>query len=274
MKSNLKAFGYYGGKFSKLDWLLPQLETPHKTYVELCGGSAAVLLNKPRAQVEVLNDLAGEVADFWKAMREHPDELITAIKNSPAGEAEFKRILVDPQSDDLVETARRFYVHVVQAFSGVPKCTSHSFARGALRYSNAIKNLNAVAERMRGVVVENTTATRLVSRVVDDRWGYERLQPILFYADPPYTADSRKSKDNYLHDDFDHEKFLGVVLDTPDFCKFAISGYDNELYNSMLSDWHRVELETRLIVRNNGKMRTEVLWRNYEPSTLQSRLDI
>ena len=61
---NLIAFGYYGGKNSKLNFILPNLETPHKTYVELCGGSAAVMLNKPRAEIEVLNDLSNEVITF------------------------------------------------------------------------------------------------------------------------------------------------------------------------------------------------------------------
>lgn len=50
------AFGWYGGKFSHLDWLLPLLpETFH--YCEPFGGSAAVLLNRPPSSVETYNDL-------------------------------------------------------------------------------------------------------------------------------------------------------------------------------------------------------------------------
>lgn len=103
------AFGYYGGKNSKLNFILPQLETEHRMYVELCGGSAAVLLNKPPAEIEVLNDLADDVMVFWKVLREQPDELIRQINNTPAGEPEFKRILSLSPSNDEVETARRFF---------------------------------------------------------------------------------------------------------------------------------------------------------------------
>ena len=264
MPQSLKAFSYYGGKFSKLKFILPQLETEHHTFVELACGSAAVLLNKPQAEVEVLNDSAQEVIAFWTAIRDRREELIDAIKNTPAGEAEFRRIISLPPADDLVETARRFYVHVTQSFSAMPNMPTHSFSQ-ALRYQTAQNNLAAVADRMRKVVVENTTANRLLSRLINNH----RKGSILFYADPPYTLDSRNmdSKINskvYIHDDFDHDAFLAAVLDAPDFCKFVISGYDNKLYNTMLSDWHRVELDAHLTARNQSKRRTEVLWRNYE----------
>ena len=46
------AFGWYGGKFSHLDWLLPLLPTCHH-YCEPFGGSAAVLLNRMPSPVEM-----------------------------------------------------------------------------------------------------------------------------------------------------------------------------------------------------------------------------
>ncbi|HZL37510.1 MAG TPA: DNA adenine methylase [Tepidisphaeraceae bacterium] len=39
------AFGWYGGKYSHLDWLVPLLPKCHH-YCEPLGGSAAVLLNR------------------------------------------------------------------------------------------------------------------------------------------------------------------------------------------------------------------------------------
>lgn len=263
MRKNLNAFAYYGGKFSKLKFILPQLVTPHHMYVEVCAGSAAVLLNKPCAKIEVLNDLSGEVVNFWQVLRDHRDELIQAIMDSPAGEAEFKRILTLSPSNDDVEMARRFFVHIVQVFSCMPSKQYHSFGRVLLyKKETAQKNLTEVADRMRNVVVENTTASRLITRLANNH--RKNKQSILFYADPPYTADSRKGTDVYIHDDFSHEEFLGTITAAPAFCKFAVSGYDNELYNNALADWHREELETQLVARNTSGRRTEVLWRNYK----------
>lgn len=41
-----------------------------------------------------------------------------------------------------------------------------------------------------------------------------------------------------------------------------ISGYDNDLYNSELSDWNTAEKET---TAQMGLHRTEKLWMNFQP---------
>ena len=52
------AFGWYGGKFNHLGWLLPLLPQTHH-YCEPFGGSAAVLLNRDPSPVETFNDIDG-----------------------------------------------------------------------------------------------------------------------------------------------------------------------------------------------------------------------
>ena len=54
----LIAFGWYGGKFSHLDWLLPMLPACHH-YREPFAGSAAVLLNRAPSPVETYNKGVG-----------------------------------------------------------------------------------------------------------------------------------------------------------------------------------------------------------------------
>lgn len=62
-KRKLIAFGWYGGKFSHLDWLLPLLPECHH-YCEPFAGSAAVLLNREPSPVETCNLVAaGAVVD-------------------------------------------------------------------------------------------------------------------------------------------------------------------------------------------------------------------
>ena len=65
----LIAFGWYGGKFSHLDWLLPLLPGCHH-YCEPFAGSAAVLLNRSPSPIETYNDLDGEVANFFRVLRD------------------------------------------------------------------------------------------------------------------------------------------------------------------------------------------------------------
>ena len=73
-RRKLIAFGWYGGKFSHLDWLLPLLPECHH-YCEPFAGSGAVLLNRPPSPVETYNDLDGEVANFFRVLRDAKAEL-------------------------------------------------------------------------------------------------------------------------------------------------------------------------------------------------------
>src|ERR1039457_3764563 len=78
----LIAFGWYGGKFSHLKWLLPLLPECHH-YCEPFAGSGAVLLNREPSPVETFNDLDGEVVNFFRVLREHGDELTRQIGLTP-----------------------------------------------------------------------------------------------------------------------------------------------------------------------------------------------
>ena len=88
MTSKLIAFGWYGGKYSHLDWLLGLLPEAHH-YCEPFGGSAAVLLNREPSPVETYNDIDGEVVNFFRVLREQKDELIYAIGMTPFPREEF-----------------------------------------------------------------------------------------------------------------------------------------------------------------------------------------
>lgn len=115
----LIAFGWYGGKYSHLDWLLPLLPRTHH-YCEPFGGSAAVLLNREPSPVETYNDLDGEVVNFFRVLREQTEELVKAIALTPFSREEFE-LAVSPPDENIsdLERARRFYVRARQARTGL-----------------------------------------------------------------------------------------------------------------------------------------------------------
>ena len=111
-KNKLIAFGWYGGKFSHLDWLLPLLpEALH--YCEPFGGSAAVLLNRKPAMVETYNDIDGEVVNFFRVLRSDKEMLIEAIGLTPFSREEFE-VAISPITPDIsnFERARRFFIRI------------------------------------------------------------------------------------------------------------------------------------------------------------------
>jgi DNA adenine methylase len=111
--NRLIVFGWYGGKFSHLEWLLPLLPaTPY--YSEPFAGSGAVLLNRPSSGVETYNDLDGEVVNFFKVLRDNPDELQRVIALTPFSREDFAIACVLDSSIPPIERARRFYVRARQ----------------------------------------------------------------------------------------------------------------------------------------------------------------
>src|SRR5215470_1160575 len=98
------AFGWYGGKYNHLNWLLPLLpKTEH--YCEPFGGSAAVLLNREPSSVETYNDLDEEVVNFFRVLRDRREELIQAIGLTPFSREEL-RIAISANGEGLSDLER------------------------------------------------------------------------------------------------------------------------------------------------------------------------
>jgi DNA adenine methylase len=124
MTSKMIAFGWYGGKYSPLDWLLPLL--PQAThYCEPFGGSAAVLVNRAPSPVETYNDVDGELLNFFRVLRNQKEELLEAIGLTPFAREEL-RIAVNGADEQLaeLERARCFFVRARQVRTGLAQTAS------------------------------------------------------------------------------------------------------------------------------------------------------
>src|SRR3990170_90755 len=117
-------FGWYGGKYNHLNWLLPLLPKTHN-YCEPFGGSAAVLLNREPSPVETYNDIDGEVVNFFRVLRDQKDKLTEALALTPFSREEFYWAVTDygPHLSDL-ERARRFFVRARQVRTGLAQTAS------------------------------------------------------------------------------------------------------------------------------------------------------
>lgn len=73
--TDLKApFPYIGGKRSVIDLVWQRFGSP-KQYIEPFCGSAAMLLGAPKvASLEVINDVNGFIANFWRCTKHQPIE--------------------------------------------------------------------------------------------------------------------------------------------------------------------------------------------------------
>lgn len=255
MKQVLK---YPGAKNRIAKWIINYMPK-HEVYLELFNGSAVVLLNKSRCHIETLNDLDGDIVNFFKVLRDYPKELSRAIDLTPFGRDEYKGAF--ELSDEPVEKARRYCVKCWQGF-GNSQLYQNGFKSGQQRispnpagtWSELPITIEEVARRLKGVQIENLPAIELLERY--------NTSDVFIYADPPYLQEIRKSH-LYKHEMSrkEHEELLKVLLNHPG--QVMISGYDNELYNFMLSGWRKAYKDT---TAECGIKRTEVLWMNYEDS--------
>lgn len=261
------AFGWYGGKFSHLDWLLPLLpKTVH--YCEPFGGSAAVLLNREPAPIETYNDIDSEIVNFFRVLRERKEELIEAIGLTPFSREEFERAIA-PSSQKLsdLERARRFFIRARQVRTGLAQTasagrwancllTSRAGMAGAVsRWLGSVEGLSEIVQRLLRVQIENAPAIEVIKR-------YDS-EVTLFYCDPPYPHSSRGDSRAYGYEMTDEEhRELAHVLHAVKG-KVALSGYHCDLLDNLYSDWRYIEAEPKNC-HSIKKPRTEVLWINYE----------
>ncbi len=271
----LIAFGWYGGKFSHLDWLLPQLpDCLH--YCEPFAGSGAVLLNRCPSPVETYNDIDGEVVNFFKVLRDEKDVLIEQIALTPFSREEFGvACQLDPNLTNL-ERARRFYIRARQVRTGLAqtasigrwancKNTSRSGMSGVVsRWLGGIKQLEFIAERLLRVQIENRPAIDII-KLYDSK-------ETLFYCDPPYIHQTRGDKKAYGFEmtDFDH-KNLAKALNSIEGLA-AISNYDCDLMDELYpaSKWTKIYSPEK-VIHSTKDTRQEVIWVNYKIKDLKHK---
>ena len=278
-RERITAFSWYGGKASHLGWLLPLLpKTRH--FVDLFGGSAAVLLNREPSQIETYNDLDKNLVNFFRVLREQPDELARLLSLTPYSREERKiclRSMREPPEDLSVEKARQFFVMAKQTPRGQAQMITDSelnawrFTRNNIQngmgvynaqWQSGIDGLAAVAARLRNVQIENYPALDIL-RLYND-------PGVLVYADPPYVHDTRRldKTSTYAHEMSveDHIALAKALHNHKGLV--ALSGYPSPLYDDLYKDWHYIDVpyessSSQSTVSTTSAFRVERLWTNY-----------
>jgi DNA adenine methylase len=277
----MSAFGYFGSKLRIASKLCGQLP-PHNAWVELFCGSAAMTLAKEPAQIEVINDINGQITNFFKQLRENSPELIRQIELTPYSREELELSRIEETGLTPIERARRFFVAAMMAINGsfgdAPGgfSFSNSYARGGMearvsRWNGMPEYLESVVKRLRSVRVEKKDALNLFQ-------DFKRRPASLVYFDPPYLGERSRGYDHDQTTTEFHEKLIKTAANAR--CMVFISGYKNDLYDSLLTEhngWTR-QLLKATTKGNNGKSfeREEVVWFNgvYEKAVASGRVPV
>jgi len=121
-------FPWPGGKRRLAKKLLPIINSRHHScYVEVfAGGASLFFLREKPAEVEVLNDINGEVGNLLRVVKHHLDELIRQFRWSLASREQFEQARDTPPHilTDIQRASRFLYLQKL-SFGG--KVSSRTF---------------------------------------------------------------------------------------------------------------------------------------------------
>lgn len=83
----------------------------HHSYLEPFFGSGAVLFNKPRSNIETVNDLDGNVVNLFDWIRKDPEKLAHRIYYTPYARQVYEEAF-SMEPEDSFEKAVNFYIRL------------------------------------------------------------------------------------------------------------------------------------------------------------------
>ena len=261
---------YFGSKQTLADRIIAEMPG-HRHYVEPYAGSLAVLLAKPPAPMETINDLDQAVVTFWRVLRDRPEDLRVACELTPHSRVEHQASYDLSGDLDEIEMARRVWVQLTQGRGGTRRRTGWRLYQDPVGSSTSMpgylagyrRRMPPAAERLMSVSLECRPALEVIA-------AYGRHDDVLLYVDPPYLGSTRTSRQYAVEmsSAAEHHELIEALQQ----CRAAValSGYPSPLYDEALTDWRRVEFDAFTGQANTAGRRTEVLWVNRDapPATL------
>lgn len=263
---------WHGGKYYIASRIV-QLMPPHIHYVEPFAGGLAVLLAKdPQGVSEVVNDLNGDLTNFWEVLKDEETfgEFYRKVQAIPFSEVEWQQSRETTKHPDPVNRAVGFFVLCRQSLSGrmqqfaalTRNRTRRQMNEQASAWINAVDGLGVVHARLRRVAILNRPALR----VIEGQDGPNTL----FYLDPPYVHDTRSTTTEYGEyemTDEQHQDLVKALLKCKG--KVMVSMYKHRIYNDLCAKhgWHLVEFDLPNNASGGREKRrmTECLWTNFCP---------
>ena len=181
----LSLLPYMGGKQMMVPRLIP-LIPEHAAYVEVFGGGAALLLNKPPSPIEVYNDLDGELVNLFETVRNSPDEFVKRAEfllySRELNEKWKTDLKENRRPEDSVERALQFWYLMRSSFAAHPY-KGWAFSETSNRQRpesmwNALEALKPIHERLKMVEIDHLD----FERCIKNRDAPETF----FFLDPPY----------------------------------------------------------------------------------------
>jgi DNA adenine methylase len=252
---------YYGGKQMMLRHLLP-LIPEHNVYTEAFAGGAALYFAKDPAEVEVINDINGNLVNFYRVLKTEFIPLKKRIDGTlhSREEHEYAQIVYDfPRFFNQIERAWALWVMSKQSFAsklngpwGYDKKTNSvpkkiQFAKDAFTIE--------FSKRLEQTQIESTDALRIIR---------SRDTPETFhFVDPPYINSDCGHYAGYNLADF--QNLLELLISVQG--KFMLTMFPHPYLDEMINQycWKVKEVERTISAsKTSRRKQKELIVMNYK----------
>lgn len=172
---------WLGGKRRLAEPIL-DLFPAHTCYVEAFCGAAAIFFAKQPSDVEVLNDINGELVNLYRVVQHHLEEFVRQFKWAITSRQVFEwEQMKQPETLTDIQRAARFFYLQKLSFGGRVEGQNYGTATTSGPRLNLLRleeDLRHAHLRLYGANVENLPWHEVVTK-------YDRPHT-LFYLDPPY----------------------------------------------------------------------------------------
>lgn len=172
---------WVGGKRRLAKRILPVFPA-HECYVEPFAGGAALFFLKEPSDVEVLNDINGELINLYRVVKHHLEEFVRQFKWALISRQLYGWLKKTPEETLTdIQRAARFYYIQKMSFGGKVANQTFGTATTAAPRLNLLRieeELSAAHLRLSRTYIEHLAWDECIRR-------YDRPHT-LFYLDPPY----------------------------------------------------------------------------------------
>jgi DNA adenine methylase len=264
---------WMGGKYYSAARILAAFPTPDRydVFVDLFGGAAHVLLQKPRTHhVEVYNDINQDLVNFWMQCRDHAAALQERCRTLPYSRAlyyQYHESLYNGEPLDPLERAARWFYVLRNTFNGriepVARGWNASTRCEVRAYHTALDLFPLVQERWQHVLIDCRDFAEVLR-------SYEGKRTLV-YADPPYLGVEgyyRQNDGTIVFPHEDHVRLASLLNATS--ALVALSYYPHPLLEELypVEKWYRANWQVKKHAQRPAQVRaraTELLLCNYPP---------
>lgn len=271
MSRNPLPFRYPGGKFYAMDILRPFWEAiDHKEYREPFAGGATVFFNKPKAQINWLNDLDEELIECYRAMQDPVtrSRLAEDFKTEIATKERWREVY-DSIPYDNYEIARKYYYLNRTSFSGKLVSAAWGYRpKRSLPPERWHERILPCGHQLENVRLSSNDFVDVIRADGED---------VLLYVDPPYYLPPKHKHYRHGFDPEDHIRLSEELKRTKH--KFFLT-YDDcpEIRN--LYSWANIynvkffyRVDNSAVNKGERQLGFELIISNYEIPMQQTLFD-